>query len=293
MYDAIIIGCGPAGLTAGIYLARAGKKVKILEKESIGGQMASSPLIENYPGYSNISGSELAMNMYNQAIDNGVEIDIEEVTKITTNKVMTDDNTYNTKVIIVATGSKYKKIGLDNEDNLIGKGIHFCALCDGSFYQDKDIAIIGGGNSAAVNAVYLSTICKKVYLIYRDNELKCEKVWNDKIKSIKNIEMIPNSSVIKINGQTELNSIVIQTKTNLKELKIDGMFEAIGMKANTDIFNILEVDSDKYFKHNNTETKYANIFVIGDCCCKSVRQIATAINDGAVAATKIINYLNK
>ena len=294
MYDAIIIGCGPAGLTAGIYLARAGKKVLILEKETIGGQMSSSPLIENYPGYEKISGSELALNMYNQAINLGVDIEIEEVLEITKNKVITEDNEYNTKVIIIATGAKYRHLELPNEEELIGKGIHFCVSCDGSFYKNKTVAVIGGANSAATNALYLADICKKVYLIYRKDKLKCEDVIYKRLLNKKNVEILYNSTIQKICGVNSLESIDVKINNKINNLKVDGIFEAIGMIQETQISkDLLKKDDKGYFTHNNTQTELDNVFVIGDCTNKDLRQITTAVNDGAIAATKTIEYLNR
>ena len=294
MYDAIIIGCGPAGLTAGIYLARAGKKVLILEKETIGGQMSSSPLIENYPGYEKISGSELALNMYNQAINLGVDIEIEEVLEITKNKVITEDNEYNTKVIIIATGAKYRHLELPNEEELIGKGIHFCVSCDGSFYKNKTVAVIGGANSAATNALYLADICKKVYLIYRKDKLKCEDVIYKRLLNKKNVEILYNSTIQKICGVNSLESIDVKINNKINNLKVDGIFEAIGMIPETQISkDLLKKDDKGYFTHNNTQTELDNVFVIGDCTNKDLRQITTAVNDGAIAATKTIEYLNR
>lgn len=294
MNDVIIIGAGPAGLTAGIYLARASKKVLILEKETIGGQMASSPLIENYPGFKAISGSELALNMFNQAVDAGCQIEIEEVTKIEKDKVITEDNEYKAKVIIIATGAKYRKLGLENEENLIGNGIHFCTLCDGAFYKDKVVAVIGGGKTATINALYLSEICKKVYIICRDNKLNCEQVIKDRIDNKDNIEIIYNTNVTKLNGKDRLESITIKTNDQEKDLVLDGIFEAIGMEAATTVAkDLLDLNERNYFKHNNTETKYDNIYVIGDCIDKEIRQITTATSDGSTAAMKVIEYLNK
>ena len=294
MYDVIVIGAGPAGLTAGIYLARAGKKVLILEKETIGGQMSSSPLIENYPGYEKISGSELALKMYNQALDLGVDIEIEEVTKVLKNKVITEDNEYDAKVIIIATGAKYRHLNIAGEDDLIGSGIHFCVSCDGSFYKGKTVAVIGGANSAATNALYLSDICKKVYLIYRKDKLKCEDVVYKRLLSKDNIEILYNSTVEKLYGTDSLESIDVKTNDKINNLKVDGIFEAIGMIPETDITgDLINKDDCNYYEHQNTKTEIDNIFVIGDCTNKDLRQITTAVSDGAIAATNTIEYLNK
>ena len=294
MYDVIVIGAGPAGLTAGIYLARAGKKVLILEKETIGGQMSSSPLIENYPGYEKISGSELALKMYNQALDLGVDIEIEEVTKVLKNKVITEDNKYDAKVIIIATGAKYRHLNIAGEDDLIGSGIHFCVSCDGSFYKGKTVAVIGGANSAATNALYLSDICNKVYLIYRKDKLKCEDVVYKRLLNKDNIEILYNSTVEKLYGTDSLESIDVKTNDKISNLKVDGIFEAIGMIPETDVTgNLLKKDDHNYYEHQNTKTEVDNIFVIGDCTNKDLRQITTAVSDGAIAATHAIEYLNK
>lgn len=296
VHDVIIIGAGPAGLTAGIYLARAGYKALILEKEAIGGQISSSPLVENYPGYVKISGSELSDQLYEQVTNLGVSIEPEEVKKIELGpikKVITDYNTYEAKCIILSTGSKYKLLELDNEEKLIGKGIHFCVSCDGAFYKDKIVAVIGGGNSAVGNAIYLSELCKKVYLIYRGNKLKCEKKSEEKISKIDNVEIIYNTNVISINGTEKLESIVIKTNEEVKTLTIDGMFESIGMIAKTDLASsLLELDSQNYFVSDDCSTKIDGLFVAGDCRSKKVRQLTTAVSDGTISATLAIDYLN-
>jgi len=293
MYDAIIIGCGPAGMTSAIYLARANKKVLILEKETIGGQMASSPLIENYPGYSAISGSELANNMFEQLSNLGVKIELEEVIKIKddkTKEVITDYNTYESKSVIVATGCKYRLLGLEKEDELIGKGIHFCVACDGAFYKNKTVAVIGGGNSAVINAITLSDICEKVYLIQNLDYLTAEEILIDKLKEKENIEIILRSVVTKIKGEEELESIEV----NNEEMKIDGMFISIGLIPQSDIVkDILKVNKYGYIESRDGITDIEGIFVAGDCRDKKVRQVTVATSDGTVAATNVIEYLNK
>ena len=198
MYDCIIIGGGPAGITAGIYCQRANLKTIVFEKETIGGQIASSPLVENFPGFKSISGVELANNFYEQAESLGLPIEIEEVLEIIPgkiNKVVTDMGEYEAKTIILATGAKYRLLGLPNETNLIGKGISFCTSCDGAFYKGKDVAVIGGANSAVTNALYMSNLCNKVYLIYRGAKLKCEEVLKDKLEAKDNVEIIYNANV--------------------------------------------------------------------------------------------------
>lgn len=293
MYDIIIIGCGPAGMTAGIYAARANKKVLILEKETIGGQMSSAPLIENYPGYNAVLGSELAGLMYEQAENLGVQIELEEVIKIEDGeikKVVTDSNNYEAKALIIATGSKYRTLGLDNEESLIGKGIHFCVACDGAFYKDKEVAVIGGGNSAVINAIALSDICKKVTIIQNLDNLTAEEVLVDKINTKTNVEIITNAIVTKIIGTEELVAIQIN---NGKEIQLDGMFISIGLIPQSDLAkDILELNKYGYIEASDCLTKKAGIFIAGDCRNKKVRQITVATSDGTVAAMNAIEYLN-
>ena len=292
MYDAIIIGCGPAGMTSAIYLARQNKKVLILEKETIGGQISSSPLVENYPGFIAISGSELAGNMFDQVTALGVDFELEEVTKIIDGdikKVVTTDNTYETKTVIIATGCKYRLLGLDNETNLIGKGIHFCVSCDGAFYKDKTVAVIGGGNSAVINAISLSEICKKVYVIQNLDDLTSEKNLADKLREKTNVEIIVSSVVSKINGTDSLESIEIN---NNKTIKVDGMFLSIGMvPQNNFVKDLIKLDIYNYVDSIDCKTNIPGISVAGDLRTKPYRQVTTAVNDGTIAANLVIDFL--
>lgn len=291
MYDLIIIGAGPAGLTAGIYARRANLKTLILEKETIGGQIASSPLVENYPGFSSITGTELSNNFFEQAINLGVELEIEEVLKIEDGKikkVITDSNTYETKTLIIASGAKHRRLGLDNEEKLIGKGVHFCASCDGAFYKDKDVAVVGGGNSAVQNAIYLSSICRNVYLIHRKDKLKAEYALVENLNSRENIEVLLNSTITKLVGDP-LEKVIINQD---KELTVEGLFISIGLEPNTSIFNeLIEKDNENYIISDDCLTNKEGIFVAGDCRTKQIRQVTTATNDGTIAANTAIKYL--
>ena len=292
MYDVIIVGGGPAGITAGIYCQRANLKTVVFEKETIGGQIASSPLVKNFPGFKSISGVELANNFYEQAEELGLPIEIEEVLEIIpgeVNKVITDCGEYESRAVIVATGAKYRLLGLPNEEELIGKGISFCTSCDGSFYKGKEVAVIGGANTAVTNALYMSNLCPKVYLIYRGAKLKCEKVLLDSLKEKDNIEVIYNANVTEIKGKNELTGIVLD---NGQELNLGGMFISIGMDAQTDLVkNLLPLSEQNYILSEDCNTPTNGIFVAGDCRHKTIRQLTTAMSDGAVAASFAIKYL--
>ena len=296
MYDLIIIGCGPAGMTAAIYAKRANKNVLILEKETIGGQMASAPLIENYPGYQAISGSELANQMFEQLSNLGVDVELEDVKEIEpgqVKKVISDENTYEAEAVLIATGSKYRLLGLENEEELIGKGIHFCVACDGAFYKNKEVAVIGGGNSAVINALTLSDICSKVYVIQKLDTLTAEETLIDKLSSKNNVEIILGATVQKIIGSKELQSIVVKIKKEEKEIFLDGMFISVGLIPQSDIVkDILKINSFGYIESADGVTEEEGIFVAGDCRDKKVRQVTVATGDGTVAAISAIDYLN-
>lgn len=292
MYDVIIVGAGPAGITAGIYAKRANLNTIIFEKETIGGQISSSPLVENFPGFHSISGANIANNLYEQAESLGIPIEIEEVLNIIPgkpNKVVTDCGEYETKTVIIATGSKYRLLGLPNEIDLIGKGIHFCTSCDGAFFKDKDIAIIGGGNTAVTNAIYMANIASKVYLINIRDRLTCEKTLEDKVKKLDNVDIILNTGVKEILGSEELEGIIL---SNDQKLDISGMFISIGMIAQTDMVKgSVELNEQNYILSNDCTTDKDGIFVAGDCRTKDIRQLTTAVADGTIAAIDAMKYI--
>src|SRR5574344_338706 len=295
MYDAIIIGCGPAGITAAIYLLRANKKVLILEKEGIGGAIASSPLVENYPGYMKVSGAELTSNMFDQADNLGVDLEMETVINIkdkgSIKEVITDENTYQTKTIIIASGSKYRTLGLENEEKLIGNGIHFCVACDGPFYKDKVVAVIGGGNSACINAISLASSSKLVYLIQNGNKLTAEDTLIKEINKLNNVEILFNSYVIKYLGDDEITGIIIN---NQEEIKVDGIFLSIGLIPQNDfVKDLLKIDNHGYIESIDCETNISGIYVAGDSRTKQFRQVTMAVADGTSSALQAIDYLNK
>lgn len=296
MYDSIIIGAGPAGMTAAIYLARANKKVLIIEKETIGGQISSSPLVENYPGYEGISGSVLANNMYNQVDKLGVDIELDEVTDIIPGElhtVKTLDNEFKTRTVIIATGVKYRLLGLENEIELIGNGIHFCVSCDGAFYKGKHVAVVGGGNTGIINAIALADMCEKVYLIQDKDKLTGEKILQDKLKQKVNVEFITNSVVSKIIGDDKLEKIIIKNGKKENEIVVNGMFISIGLMPQSDFLKgIIDLDKFNYAVSFDTKTKINGIFVAGDIRTKPFRQITTAVNDGTTSALYALEYLD-
>ena len=296
MYDSIIIGAGPAGMTAAIYLARANKKVLIIEKETIGGQISSSPLVENYPGYEGISGSVLANNMYNQVDKLGVDIELDEVTDIIPGElhtVKTLDNEFKARTVIIATGVKYRLLGLENEIELIGNGIHFCVSCDGTFYKGKHVAVVGGGNTGIINALALADMCEKVYLIQDKDKLTGEKILQDKLKQKVNVEVITNSVVSKIIGDDKLEKIIIKNGKKENEIVVDGMFISIGLMPQSDFLKgIIDLDKFNYAVSFDTKTKIDGIFVAGDIRTKPFRQITTAVNDGTTSALYALEYLD-
>lgn len=299
MYDIVIVGAGPAGLTAAIYALREEKKVVILEKETIGGKITSSSKIENYPGFKSISGMDLANNLYEQVIDLGGEINIEEVLSIENGKVkkvITDENTYETKSIIIASGSKYKTLNLDNEEELIGNGISFCTVCDGSFYKNKNVCVVGGANSALNSALYLSKLCNKVYLVVRGPKLKGDKKVIDDVLSANNIEVLYNATVNEyVLDNDELVGVEVKSNECEKKLDVEGVFLAIGQSPEIDYLNyLIKVDENNYvLASEDCITNIDGIFVAGDVRKKEVRQLTTAVSDGTNAAINAINYLKE
>ena len=295
MYDIIIVGAGPAGLTAALYAARANKKVLVLEAKTPGGQILNAHLVTNYPGVKSIPGSEFAENLYNQVKDLGVEIKFETVLSIDEDKkVITNKSNYKAKSIILATGADNKKLNIENENKLVGKGISYCATCDGNFYKGKIVAVVGGGNVALEDALYLSDIASKVYLIHRRDSFKGAELTLNEIEKKNNVEIIYNSSVIKINGDTRVESIVI--KNNLEEeqtINTDALFVAIGQEPKNIIFkNIIDIDEKGYIvTEDGVHTNKKGIYVAGDAREKLLKQLTTAVSDGSIAATVAIKEM--
>lgn len=301
MYDIIIIGAGPAGLTAALYARRADKSVIVLERGTFGGQITYSPNIENYPGYEKISGNELAEKLVGQAIAMGAEIEMAEVTAINCKDgvfyVATDECEYMSRAVIIATGSKHRHLGLDREEELTGNGISYCAVCDGAFYNGRTVAVIGGGNSALVEAIMLSDGCRKVYVVQNLDYLTGEEKLISVLKERKNVEFIFGSVVDDLHGDNELEGIIIRNEATgeKQRLDVDGMFVAIGQIPENEIFKeFAELDERGYVDSDeNCTTKTPGLFVAGDCRKKQIRQITTACGDGAVAALAACRYIDK
>ena len=300
MYDLIIVGAGPAGLTAAIYARRADKSVLVLDKGLFGGQMTFSPKIENYPGYEQISGNELAEKLVSQAITLGAEIDMAEVTAIEKEGnifcVYSGDDIYMSKTVIIATGARHRLLGLDKEDRFVGEGISFCAVCDGAFYANKTVAVIGGGNSALQEAIMLSDGCAKVYVVQNFNYLTGEEKLQEILRNRANVEIIYGSIVEEILGEDVFGGIVIKnTESGEKtRLDLDGMFVAIGLVPENEAYQNLVTLSDRGYvvADESCMTDTEGLFVAGDCRTKNIRQISTACGDGAVAALAACRYLD-
>lgn len=300
MYDVIIIGGGPGGFTAALYCARAGFDTLVLEKISAGGQMCLTSQIDNYPGFENgVDGFELGQKMKQGAERFGVKVSREEVASVDlkndVKKVTTAKNIYEGKCVVIATGADHKHLGIEDEEKLIGRGVGYCATCDGMFYRGKTVAIVGGGNSAAADALFLSNICEKVILIHRRDSLRATKVYHNPLQNAKNVEFCWNSTVEKFLFDEKLNGVVVKDVKTGEESTIncDGLFISIGRQPATKLFEG-QVDIDSYgyiVADETTKTNIDGVFAVGDVRTKTVRQIVTATADGATAAYYIEEYL--
>ncbi|MBR3591537.1 MAG: FAD-dependent oxidoreductase [Clostridia bacterium] len=299
MYDIIVIGGGPAGLTAAIYARRANKSVLVIEKGSFGGQITFSPKVENIPGFSEVTGNEFAEKLVEQALGLDAEVECAEVLEIKqgdVKTVVTDSGEFEAKTVIVATGAKHRMLGLAREEEFVGEGISFCAVCDGAFYAGRDVAVIGGGNSALQEAILLADLANKVYVVQNLDFLTGEQKLQEKLSAKENVEIILGHTVKGIIGDTTLTGITIaDSNDNEKQLDIDGMFVAIGLIPQNEAFEgIINLDERGYVTSDeNCLTNADGIFVAGDCRSKKIRQVATAAADGAVAALAACDYLDK
>ncbi len=288
-YDIIVVGAGPAGLTAAIYALRASKTVLILEKAAFGGQMTYSPKIENYPSVTEISGSELADRMVEQVLSQGADVEVEEVLSVNDEgelkRVVTDCCEYLARAVVIATGAKHRRLGVEGEEKFIGDGVSFCAVCDGAFYKDKEVAVVGGGNSALQEALSLSQVASKVTIVQNLDFLTGEKRLQELVEKNEKIDVILSHTVVKVLGEDKFRGIVIKGDEGEKELTLDGVFVAIGLVPDLKNFeNVISLDQRGYaVSDENCRTKTDGIFVAGDCRTKMIRQISTACADGAVA----------
>lgn len=299
IYDIVIIGGGPAGLTAATYGCRAGKSVLVLEKETFGGQITWSPKVENFPGFVSISGAELGDRFMEQAMEQGAEVELEEAVSVNTEgdvKTVTcaSGAEFQGRSLIIAAGAKPRMLGLPREAELVGSGVCFCAVCDGAFYKDKTVAVNGGGNSALQDALLLSEKCGKVYLIHRRDSFRGEAKLVEALKQRENVEFVMNSRITALLGREELSSIVVKTGEESREIALEGLFVAIGHAPDLGAFgSLIELDGGGYAASGeDCLTKTPGVFVAGDCRKKSVRQLTTAVSDGSAAALAACAWLD-
>ena len=299
MYDIAIIGGGPAGLTAALYARRPNKSVLLLEKGSFGGQITYSPKVENIPGFLSLSGNEFAEMLVEQVLEQGADVECAEVLSISGNEIKTvhtDDGDYQAKAVIIATGAKHRMLGLPREEEFVGEGISFCAVCDGAFYSGKTVAVIGGGNSALQEALLLSDLAEKVYLVKNLDYLTGEDKLQEQLKAKENVEIILGNVVDSLIGDTELSGINIKNAGGeIRVLTIDGMFVAIGLVPQNEPFaELINLNAWGYVDAGeDCLTSAEGIFVAGDCRSKKIRQVATAAADGAIAALAACDYVDR
>ena len=298
-YDIAIVGGGPAGMTAALYAARAGKSVALFEGEMLGGQILPTPKIENYPALPDVDGYTFADGLTKQITALGVEIIYAAVTRVEKAEsgftLLVNGGTYFANAVILATGLKHRKLGLAREEELIGRGVSFCATCDGMFFRKKEVAVVGGGNTAVQDALVLSAYCSRVYLIHRRNQLRAEENLAAEMRARENIEFIGETVIEELEGKEALQSLTLRNVTTgaIEYLPIAALFEAIGqLPQNAAFADIVDLDEDGYFlTDNECRTSCPGIFAAGDACRKTVRQLTTAVADGTIAALSAVEYL--
>ena len=300
MYDIIVVGGGPAGLTAALYALRAGKSVLVIEKSTFGGQITWSPKVENYPAIPSVSGTELGDRLMAQAEAQGAEFELDEVISAELDgdvkRVKTDfGGEFEAKALIIAVGAKPRMLGLEREEELVGNGVCFCAVCDGAFYKNRPVAVSGGGNSALQDAVLLSDTCSKVYLIHRRATIRGEAKLVETLRSKDNVEFVLESSVTALHGENELSGITVTNKDGAsRDISVDGLFVAVGHAPDNGVFaQLMELDEAGYAASDEScLTKTRGVFVAGDCRRKAVRQLTTAAADGSAAALAACSYID-
>ena len=301
MLDLIIIGAGTAGMTSALYALRSGKRVLLLEKENVGGQIAYSPRVENFPSIKQISGSEFSNNLFEQVIDLGAEFELENVIKITKNEnvftVTTEYNEYKSKAVVIATGAKHRHINIEGEDELSGNGVSYCAVCDGAFYKGEEVALIGDGNTALQYSILLSNYCKKVYVCTLFDKFFGDFSLVETLKKKENVEIIHNISLKEFIGKDKLEGLKFEHMLTKEPfiLNVPAVFIAIGQVPDNKAFeNLVDLDENGYIiTDENLETKTKGLFVAGDCRVKKIRQLTTAVSDGATTAVNAVSYIDK
>ncbi|MEG1316694.1 MAG: FAD-dependent oxidoreductase [Oscillospiraceae bacterium] len=300
-YDIIVIGAGCAGMTAALYARRAGKTVLLLEGQTFGGQIAFSPKVENYPAVPTISGEALSNALFEQATGQGAQAELETVTEIIIDgnekTIVTDYGRHTCRALIIATGMKHRHLGLAREDELIGSGISYCAVCDGVFFRDKDVAVFGGGDTALQDALFLAEYCKSVTIIHRRNEFRGEKWLVDSLKKRAKVRFMLENIVTELSGEAKLSSLTLTNTVNGEKtlLPVDGLFVAIGQLPQTELVkNIVKIDDAGFvIADESCHTSTAGVFVAGDCRTKHIRQLTTAASDGAVAALAACEFIDR
>lgn len=296
MYDVVIIGAGPAGLTAGIYAGRAGVKTLIIEKAFTGGQTSQTYEIENYPGYTKIGGFELTQEMEKQALNAGAEIIFEEIKSVDLVSkiiILSSGTKIETKTIIIASGATHSSLGVSGEDELVGSGVSYCATCDGAFYKNKTVAVVGGGNTAVGDAVYLARFAKEVYIIHRRNEFRATPILVQRMREIGTKIKTPYVVTAFIKGDNgKLKGVKIKSNDGAhEELLVDGLFVAIGQTPDTNQFDLLKDEKGYIITDENMKTNIDGVYAVGDCRAKFLRQIVTATADGAIGAEQAVQYI--
>lgn len=300
MYDIIIVGAGPAGMTAAIYARRAARTVLVLEALSYGGQIINTPDIENYPVQAHISGFDFSTKVYEQAKGLGAEFKFEKVVGLrdegAVKTVVTQKNEYQAKAVILATGSENRKLGLEDEQKLTGRGVSYCATCDGNFYRKKVVAVVGGGNTALEDALYLSDLAQKVYLIHRRDSFRGEETNAARLSERENVEILYNSNVTRLLSEKRLTGIEVTNKLDgsVRTLEVNGLFIAVGrVPENENFAGLVDLDEAGYVAAGeDCHTRTPGVFVAGDNRAKMLRQLVTATADGAMAATEAVKYIN-
>ena len=303
-YDVVIIGGGPAGLTAGIYAARAGKSTAIIERGLIGGQITFTDSIDNFPAAPGMNGAEYAMKIQAQAESFGAEIIMDEIVEVEAPeaeggvfKIKGNSDEYEATAIVLATGLDNRKMGISGEDGLISRGISFCAVCDGAFFRNKEVAVYGGGNTAVEDAAFLANICTKVTIIHRRDRFRAEQAVVDELKALDNVKFVMTSNVVGVNGEKALESITVKNNETgeTKDIAVSALFVAIGKIPNGKPFaNLVATDEAGYFTIGEScEAGTPGVFVAGDGRAKELNQLTTAVSDGSIAATKACHYVDR